>query len=114
MVFLLMIRRPPRSNRTDTLFPYTTLFRTHAEAEFRARLRRLAVVDVPDRALHAPLGLRVIGLQVREIVINRARDDIEVEALGRARLLEHEEREAFCRPVGQPLLGAEEIGRAHV
>src|SRR3546814_9304292 len=35
-VFLLMIRRPPRSTRTDTLFPYTTLFRSgveHLEAE---------------------------------------------------------------------------------
>src|SRR3546814_18438929 len=26
-----MIRRPPRSTRTDTLFPYTTLFRSHAD-----------------------------------------------------------------------------------
>src|SRR3546814_9162085 len=28
VLFLLMIRRPPRSTRTDTLFPYTTLFRS--------------------------------------------------------------------------------------
>src|SRR3546814_19720872 len=28
--FFLMIRRPPRSTRTDTLFPYTTLFRSKA------------------------------------------------------------------------------------
>src|SRR3546814_16352770 len=27
--FFVMIRRPPRSTRTDTLFPYTTLFRSH-------------------------------------------------------------------------------------
>src|SRR3546814_13448043 len=27
----LMIRRPPRSTRTDTLFPYTTLFRSRAD-----------------------------------------------------------------------------------
>src|SRR3546814_20805986 len=27
-VFFLMVRRPPRSTRTDTLFPYTTLFRS--------------------------------------------------------------------------------------
>src|SRR3546814_12696243 len=27
--FFLMLRRPPRSTRTDTLFPYTTLFRSH-------------------------------------------------------------------------------------
>src|SRR3546814_16131984 len=32
-----MIRRPPRSTRTDTLFPYTTLFRSKSE---RARPRR--------------------------------------------------------------------------
>src|SRR3546814_18452291 len=31
-VFFLMIRRPPRSTRTDTLFPYTTLFRSGAVA----------------------------------------------------------------------------------
>src|SRR3546814_8411954 len=30
--FFLMIRRPPRSTRTDTLFPYTTLFRSIASA----------------------------------------------------------------------------------
>src|SRR3546814_7573046 len=29
--FFLMIRRPPRSTRTDTLFPYTTLFRSGAQ-----------------------------------------------------------------------------------
>src|SRR3546814_17132562 len=42
-VFFLMIRRPPRSTRTDTLFPYTTLFRspghrpscTHLQAQPR-------------------------------------------------------------------------------
>src|SRR3546814_14316032 len=30
MFFFCMIRRPPRSTRTDTLFPYTTLFRSRA------------------------------------------------------------------------------------
>src|SRR3546814_14427179 len=29
--FFLMIRRPPRSTRTDTLFPYTTLFRSFSK-----------------------------------------------------------------------------------
>src|SRR3546814_7354667 len=33
--FFLMIRRPPRSTRTDTLFPYTTLFRSDVEDIFR-------------------------------------------------------------------------------
>src|SRR3546814_2518167 len=31
MLFFLMIRRPPRSTRTDTLFPYTTLFRSEED-----------------------------------------------------------------------------------
>src|SRR3546814_2406555 len=33
-VFFLMIRRPPRSTRTDTLFPYTTLFRSRLLRKF--------------------------------------------------------------------------------
>src|SRR3546814_17552574 len=55
-----MIRRPPRSTRTDTLFPYTTLFRSaHGNSRARAGPRRQAL-DVactvfcrPDRALAA-------------------------------------------------------------
>src|SRR3546814_6816501 len=33
-----MIRRPPRSTRTDTLFPYTTLFRSHGDARVRGEI----------------------------------------------------------------------------
>src|SRR3546814_16531541 len=40
-----MIRRPPRSTRTDTLFPYTTLFRSPVERE-----RREPEVEHPDQA----------------------------------------------------------------
>src|SRR3546814_3315652 len=47
-----MIRRPPRSTRTDTLFPYTPLFRSD-------RRHRLAVeMDVEDRAIE---GARARG-----------------------------------------------------
>src|SRR3546814_15743028 len=35
--FFLMIRRPPRSTRTDTLFPYTTLFRSLSRRGGRGR-----------------------------------------------------------------------------
>src|SRR3546814_8013061 len=45
-LFILKIRRPPRSTRTDTLFPYTTLFRSRRGLE---RLRR-------SRALREPRG----------------------------------------------------------
>src|SRR3546814_18955723 len=40
-LFILMIRRPPRSTRTDTLFPYTTLFRSPCRRRpARRRLHR--------------------------------------------------------------------------
>src|SRR3546814_2767693 len=40
-----MIRRPPRSKRTDTLFPYTTLFRSVAALAGKIA-RAVAVIDV--------------------------------------------------------------------
>src|SRR3546814_10091065 len=44
--FFLMIRRPPRSTRTDTLFPYTTLFRSLAAFHPRDRTQgRVAMAD---------------------------------------------------------------------
>src|SRR3546814_8706488 len=54
-----MIRRPPRSTRTDTLFPYTTLFRSaHRRAHLGDRLVAVgemrAVVEVEQH--HRPLG----------------------------------------------------------
>src|SRR3546814_19784758 len=42
-----MIRRPPRSTRTDTLFPYTTLFRSVQKAE-QIEQRRLAAARGTD------------------------------------------------------------------
>src|SRR3546814_17764764 len=41
--FFLMIRRPPRSTRTDTLFPYTTLFRSHRTVEIDIVMGDIAV-----------------------------------------------------------------------
>src|SRR3546814_15019770 len=61
--FFLMIRRPPRSTRTDTLFPYTTLFRSaHAGPESgpdRGGCRpvdawRYIHRDAPDRKEYRP------------------------------------------------------------
>src|SRR3546814_16916794 len=46
-LFFLMIRRPPRSTRTDTLFPYTTLFRS----DFRVLARNRRVNDKARRRL---------------------------------------------------------------
>src|SRR3546814_18438558 len=55
-VFFLMIRRPPRSTRTDTLFPYTTLFRSTV-AEFEVRYLELGTDPGNDRPVLAPVEL---------------------------------------------------------
>src|SRR3546814_15666385 len=51
MLFLfLRIRRPPRSTRTDTLFPYTTLFRSHrAIAKMPAMSDQRGLCGTPGR-----------------------------------------------------------------
>src|SRR3546814_19246675 len=57
--FFLMIRRPPRSTRTDTLFPYTTLFRSglpgNATAYSRAAGGSEAWAETIDTPLFPPL-----------------------------------------------------------
>src|SRR3546814_5066378 len=52
--FFLMIRRPPRSTRTDTLFPYTTLFRSRNSAA----VYKGEAVDV--RRIGRDLGVRYV------------------------------------------------------
>src|SRR3546814_16160849 len=46
--FCLMIRRPPRSTRTDTLFPYTTLFRSRRHRAARPPIRQETRGTVAD------------------------------------------------------------------
>src|SRR3546814_912950 len=45
LFFFLIIRRPPRSTRTDTLFPYTTLFRSLNGQDVARRARGARVLD---------------------------------------------------------------------
>src|SRR3546814_18091791 len=62
--FFLMIRRPPRSTRTDTLFPYTTLFLS---------VRRLTdqddllAVDVLGTDFGFAAAFRVVGFDLRAV-----------------------------------------------
>src|SRR3546814_12633416 len=49
-----MIRRPPRSTRTDTLFPYTTLFRSDRQTIARMLLERVEVLVLGETE-HAEL-----------------------------------------------------------
>src|SRR3546814_19901156 len=56
VLFFLMRRRPPRSTRTDTLFPYTTLFRSHRRAPPPQLPRRRAPAPPQHPAPSPPLG----------------------------------------------------------
>src|SRR3546814_12508719 len=102
-----MIRRPPRSTRTDTLFPYTTLFRSehavrraalhHLPGEIeRSRAGGAVVVDVDDgnagtshpvdrRLTRGGIGVDVDGISLLELIISYTR----VGARLTARLLGH-------------------------
>src|SRR3546814_3522445 len=57
LFFFLMLRRPPRSTRTDTLFPYTTLFRSVGDPS------RLALEDVGLAALSG----RASGITIERV-----------------------------------------------
>src|SRR3546814_12216316 len=65
--FFLMIRRPPRSTRTDTLFPYTTLFRSSISWEY-PRDRMLALqrqAQAASAAAPVDTGLALENLRFR-------------------------------------------------
>src|SRR3546814_9987285 len=52
-IFYLIIRRPPRSTRTDTLFPYTTLFRSWTQTDYASPISpgRLHFADAAGREI---------------------------------------------------------------
>src|SRR3546814_5474495 len=79
-----MIRRPPRSTRTDTLFPYTTLFRSCTR---RADSHRTRVDDLRDRngspegdLLAGRLGIPSGRREPRRSVLSRRRSTLRSEA----------------------------------
>src|SRR3546814_17961866 len=61
-----MIRRPPRSTRTDTLFPYTTLFRSAVEAVVDQRIADRRGQAVTERIAQIAAGLERIAFAVGE------------------------------------------------
>src|SRR3546814_6357989 len=81
-----MIRRPPRSTRTDTLFPYTTLFRSLDEGAIdgiEAALRRQAddpLADV-DQPVHPVARLAEGGAGAGDLAVHRLQGGDEAAAL---------------------------------
>src|SRR3546814_2776334 len=81
LFFFLMIRRPPRSTRTDTLFPYTTLFRslTAVSGGYPPPVR----VD----GLVGRRGVAVAGARLAEHEVRRVRDHGRQVRVGRASVI---------------------------
>src|SRR3546814_4697656 len=74
--FFLSLRRPPRSTLTDTLFPYTTLFRSrHHRSEWR-RQRNHEAGAARDLAVGKQLLERPIGFERRRRIAQRREDRI--------------------------------------
>src|SRR3546814_8863780 len=82
-MFFVRIRRPPRSTRTDTLFPYTTLFRSGrrhvaVEGAFRDAEPQQLFVAILDPAVVDLLELRVLrrdlGVELVGRVVGRVHD----------------------------------------
>src|SRR3546814_10051652 len=82
-VCFLMIRRPPRSTRTDTRFPYTTLFRSGrgrgVVGGYRRRVcrpadGRLCGRRVPDRVGHGQRRRRPGDREAREAAAGRSEE----------------------------------------
>src|SRR3546814_2178258 len=69
MFFFLMIRRPPRSTRTDTLFPYTTLFRSrHGPDKALAEdYGELGLCHAPLTWRHFPLFFGSVQDQIEQL-----------------------------------------------
>src|SRR3546814_13596909 len=98
-----MIRRPPRSTRTDTLFPYPTLFRSH-ELDDRAQAAHRRARAEPGKAVFG--DRRIDDALVAELVEQSLRDLVRALIL-RDFLTHHEDA-----GIGAHFLG--QIGRAHV
>src|SRR3546814_16743495 len=82
--FVLIVRRPPRATRTDTLFPYTTLFRSRSNARYRGA----GVQDLRSEACAGGLTPRRRGAGGEDML--GAMQDFELRV---PRLLDHAARE---------------------
>src|SRR3546814_10271975 len=78
-----MIRRPPRSTRTDTLFPYTTLFRSGLQRPEQGAADRNAAdrTDARQRLARQPHHPRRVAAQAEGVDARRLRSAIFVARL---------------------------------
>src|SRR3546814_7458070 len=109
-----MIRRPPRSTRTDTLFPYTTLFRSPSAPALQggtAMTGKTLANLFP--ALVALTSAASIHAQTRDEARTDGKD-FATELLGEARDAATTNPDAARVPNFDPQATRDQIGRAHV
>src|SRR3546814_2650146 len=82
--FVLMIRRPPRSTRTDTLFPYTTLFRSLLAPAVDAKRLTLSYSPGNVRLFADPRALRQIVLNLLSNAVKFTPADGEIRIADRS------------------------------
>src|SRR3546814_14750909 len=83
-----MIRRPPRSTRTDTLFPYTTLFRSDDDRVLLQPQRRQFGQHAADIGVHA-LHHRGIGADIAAVHLAGIGGGAALGGVARTRSEEH-------------------------
>src|SRR3546814_13658499 len=86
LFFFLMIRRPPRSTRTDTLFPYTTLFRSRHQAALPYRgdecgVRVMLVTSLRTRRWIIPKGWPEKNLLPHELAAREAFEEAGITGI---------------------------------
>src|SRR3546814_16853555 len=107
-----MLRRPPRSTRTDTLFPYTTLFRSHAAILLVGQDRRALQRRAQDLAVDADLTVgadRDHRLVVREAAVDQLAGEGDIVALDPDVVAAHLQLQGAVAALEQAL---QQIGRA--
>src|SRR3546814_15756264 len=78
-----MIRRPPRSNRTDTLFPNTTLFRSYDQIckEFEGQVDPDSMQGSGDVKYHLGQVGKFVGRAGKDITVELAANPSHLEAV---------------------------------
>src|SRR3546814_15112066 len=74
-----MIRRPPRSTRTDTLFPYTTLFRSQMLADLGAEVIKVETPGVGDVSRYLGSGVPDPTMGSIHLTVNRGKRSIALD-----------------------------------
>src|SRR3546814_16496563 len=113
MLFLLLLRRPPRSTRPDTLLPFTSLLRSHRDGADRMLLIVRPLQRGPARLVD---GVDILRRDAVETVVDASRNRLRRIVVGRddrdlVAVLECEEPRLRRGVAGKAVIAVEMVGR---